>query len=185
MRRLLAPVLLAFAVAPHLVAQSAASPSARLVALVMPEERQALAMEFMLAISPLPGSAKAVPCGGKQAREKMRPFFTRLYASTLTADELAAATAFFSTTEGKAALRIQRENDARLFELAKAGQQVGDENPHYPADVQAAIDRFTQTSAGAKFYVAPVEESPEAKEGLRTISDNIVQACLLDAAKKK
>ena len=131
--------------------EPALPPAIRLVNLIKPHEREMLALRFMVTVSPIPLPEGIADCSVAKATPALKEYFARLYATELDERELGEAVVFFESNEGQSAVSLRLQHDQNIYTAAAKGQTIDSEDPHYPTQVQKALDSFGATVAGKAF----------------------------------
>lgn len=140
-----------------------------LVDLVKPHEREAQAIRFMIAVTPIPMPDGLADCTVKEAIPAMRSYFASQFAENLSKTEMQQAIEFFQSSAGQAVVALRLEHEQSLFDSATRKEQVADEQLHYPASLQKELDTFGSTPAG-KFFVG---DELLAHESIRTHASDL------------
>jgi len=149
--RLLATILLlaAFtASSPGEAAEPVLQSPGRLLDLVKPHEKEALAVRFMVAVSPIALPEGVADCTVAKATPLLKEYFARLYAGHLGPAELHDAVAFFESKEGQTAVALGLQHEQGIYTAAAQQERIASEHPAYPPQIQKALDRFAVTPAG-------------------------------------
>lgn len=140
-----------------------------LVRLVKPHEREAQAIRFMIAVTPMDMPAGLADCTIKEAVPVMRSYFASQFAANMSKIELQQSIEFFKSPAGQAVVALRLEHEQSLFDAAARKEQIADEQLHYPAPLQMELEAFGSTPAG-KFFVG---DELLAREAIRTHASDL------------
>ena len=140
-----------------------------LVGLVKPHEREAQAIRFMIAVTPIPMPPGLADCTVKEAMPAMRSYFASQFTENLSKTEMQQAIEFFQSSAGQAVVALRLEHEQSLFNAAKRKEQIADEQLHYPVSLQKELESFGSTPAG-KFFVG---DELLAREAIRTHASDL------------
>lgn len=174
--------LAAFGTARAADAAPVSADARQLVDLVKPHEREAQAIRFMLAVAPMVMPERLADCTVEKAMPPMQVYFTGLFAAHLSESELQQAIEFFRSSDGQVAVALRQKHEQGLLNAAAKGERILDEQPHYPVNIQAALDAFGATPSG-KFFVG---DELVAREPFRSEVSDLRSAamtqCLAESA---
>lgn len=140
-----------------------------LVGLVKPHEQEALAIRFMIAVTPMDMPPGLADCTVKEATPVMRSYFASQFAENMSERELRESIDFFQSPAGQAVVALRLEHEQSLLDAAMRKEQIADEQLHYPAPLQQELDAFGATAAG-KFFVG---DELLAREAIRTHASDL------------
>lgn len=163
-------------------AQPASETAAQLVSLTKPEQREAQAIRFMLAVSPLPVPGALAGCMVVKTGPAFSKYFTELYASQLTEAELRQAINFYQSKDGRAAVALSLQHEQRILDLAAKGEQVAEGQPQYPPETKRALDAFAATPAGKKLLGDGLAAQEPFSTEISTLRSNVMSECLTEPA---
>ena len=129
-------------------AETASQAATRLVDLIKPHESEALAVRFMVSLSPLALPEGVADCTVSKVTPAWKDNFARLYGSHLREAELHDAVTFFESNEGKTAVEFRLQHEQDVYTAAAKLETVVSEHPVYPPRIQKALDAFGLTAAG-------------------------------------
>lgn len=140
-----------------------------LVDLVKPHEREALAIRFMIAVTPMVMPASLADCTVKEAMPAMRSYFASQFTENLSKVEMQQAIDFFQSPAGQAVVALRLEHEQSLIDAVARKEQIVDEQLHYPESLQKELEAFGSTPAG-KFFVG---DELLAREAIRAHTSNL------------
>lgn len=175
---LLVAVLAMLCPAMSFAAEKASPTAVSLVSLVKPHERQAQAIRFMLAVAPMGFPEGLADCMVAKATPAFKDYFAALYAAQLSKSELQQAVDFFKGEEGRSAVAIRLQHEQNVLNAAAKGEQVADEHPEYPPQVQKALDAFGATPAGRNFVGDELEARQPFSSEITDLRNSAMAACL-------
>ena len=150
----------------------------QLVALLKPDQREAQAIRFMIAVFPMEMPAGLADCTVREAMPAVRSFFASQFADNLSKSELQQAIEFFRSPAGQAVVDLRLEHEQGLLDAAARQQQVVDEELHYPGPLQKELESFGSTHAG-KFFVGDELLAREAvKARISELRSEAMAKCL-------
>lgn len=179
---LLTGVLAVLSPAMSTAAPPASETAAQLVTLTKPEQREAQAIRFMLAVAPMAVPETLADCMVAKAGPAFTQYFTALYGSLLTEAELLQAVDFYQSKLGRAAVALRLQHEQHIFELAVKGEQVAEERPQYPPETQRALDAFAATPAGKKLLGDALAAQDPFSTEISTLRSSVMSQCLTEPA---
>ncbi|SNB44628.1 hypothetical protein [Geobacter sp. DSM 9736] len=172
-------------------AQSAAAEPAgqnamRLVDLVKPHQREALAIRFMVQVSPIPLPEGVSGCTVAKATPALKDYFARLYSDHLDEASLRDAVTFFESKEGSAAVETGLQHEEKIYTSAAKGETIAGEEPEYPPQIRRALETFSATTAG-KALTGKEELSSRQpfRSEITDIRDTALGDCIRELAVRK
>lgn len=150
----------------------------QLVTLTKQFELEAQAISFMLTNPPIKMPSGMKDCVTHESEPAMRSYFATQFSEAMSLDELQQSIKFFQSPDGQAVADLRLKHEKNLFTSALSGAQVSDENPHYPAQVQKALNAFGATPAGRFFLPNEILAREEVRTHVSELRSEAIGKCL-------
>jgi len=175
-------VLAGWASAPTAAAAPTSQAATRLVSLVKLAEREAQAIRFMLAFSPMKMPKDLADCTVGKATPQFEGYFATLFDTHLSEPELQQAIAFYETKDGQAAVAFRLRHEQSLFDAAAQGTQITNEQIEYPPDIRSALDVFGATPAGKLLAGDELVGQERVRTEVSDLRSTAMSECLVGSA---
>ena len=155
-------------------AQTQSPAAARLVAAMRIDEVTLLGLRLGLQRGIRDGktSAKTLDCVSKLDRSTFAPVFAQAIAANLSAQEIAASTAFFESAPGRTYI------DSGIYQLYDAvGFTSPDPEPNVTQADLNAVTAFSRTPAGDKLLVRRIFDSAEIRAAVGARIQQVLNGC--------
>lgn len=158
----------------------------RLVDLVKPHEREAMAVHFMVTVSPIDLPEGVADCTVAKATPLLKDYFARLYARHLSKAQVQEAISFFESTEGRTAISLRLQHEQNIYTAAAKQETVTSEEAEYPPQIGKALNGFNQTAAGQIIIGKDEITSREPfRKQISDLRDGAFAACIQEGAAGK